>query len=90
MKIKKLGINITGPLVADALFIKDYKSSESLFQFESMSFYNWIKIDQLKTYSSYKSQKVFEIQSRIIKCINQDINITQPLIVKLLTDECIN
>lgn len=71
------------------LFIKDNKSSESLFQFESMSFYNWIKIDQLKTYSSYKSQKVFEIQSRIIKCINQDINIIQPLIVKLLTDDLI-
>lgn len=26
LKIKKLGINITGPLVADALFIKDYKN----------------------------------------------------------------
>ena len=54
-------------------FIKDEKSNNNLFRFQSTVFYNWLRNEHLNLSESNKSQKIKEIQNRLISALKNNL-----------------
>ena len=53
-------------------FIKDEKTNNNLFRFQSTVFFNWLRDGHLNLAESNKSQKIKEIQNRLIKALKNN------------------
>ena len=55
-------------------FIRDEKSNNNLYRFQSTAFFNWLREDHLSLSESNKSQKIKEIHNRLINALKNNLN----------------